>query len=69
VSVTAEGNFLNEETQMTLNILRAAHYVHGVFLDYDCGTNKDMFTQVGERCILVSCDDNCKSLNAWVLHN
>jgi hypothetical protein len=50
VSVSAEdGKFLHEETKGTRNILSAACYVHGVFLDYDCTTNKDIFTQVSTR--------------------
>jgi hypothetical protein len=51
VSMTAEGGkYLHGETKRTCDVLTAAYYVHGVFLDYDCKTNKDIFTQVSKLC-------------------
>ncbi|KDR23341.1 hypothetical protein L798_05302 [Zootermopsis nevadensis] len=53
VSVTAEnGNFSHEGTKRTRNVLNAAGNVHGVFLDYGCATNRDIFTQMSDKFLL-----------------
>jgi hypothetical protein len=41
-----EGKLCVEEENWCPNVLTATYSVHGVFLDYDCTINKDVFGKV-----------------------
>jgi hypothetical protein len=41
-----EGKLCVEEENWCRNVLTATYTVHGVFLDYDCKINKDVFDKV-----------------------
>jgi len=43
---TGEGKLYVEEENWSSKVLTAAYNVHGVFLDYDCTINKDVFDKV-----------------------
>jgi hypothetical protein len=53
VSITPEEGKLHKEAKWGRNILMDTNHVQGVFLDHDCAINKNMFTLVSLRRLLL----------------